>query len=60
MCDDGVFIVGDTAYSYEDIAVESTDAIALNDKDAITAYGYPELFALRLRPLPRRPPQQSG
>lgn len=40
MCDEGAFVVGDKTYSFDDIAVESTDATKFNEQGPITAYGY--------------------
>lgn len=40
MCDEGVFVVGSAAYTFEDIAIESTLAISLNRSGPIVAYGY--------------------
>lgn len=40
MCDAGAFVAGGTTYSFEDIIVESTGALDLNDKAPVFAYGY--------------------
>lgn len=40
MCDAGVFVAGGDTYSFEDIIVESTEAIDLNEKGPVFAYGY--------------------
>jgi len=40
MCDAGVFAAGGSYYSFEDIFVESTGALDLNDKGPVFAYGY--------------------
>lgn len=40
MCDAGLFLAGSDTYSFEDITVDGTSAIDLNDKGPITAYGY--------------------
>lgn len=40
MCDAGVFSIGGTLYSFEDIAVEGNAAVSLNDIGQVVAYGY--------------------
>lgn len=41
ICEDaGGFIVADQPLTFEDIAVEGVDAVNLNEKGPITAYGY--------------------
>src|SRR5690242_5151829 len=40
MCDAGIISAGGNAYSFEDIVVDGTGAIDLNDHGPITVYGY--------------------
>ena len=40
ICEAGAFVAGDDVYSFEDVIIDGEDAIKLNDRGTIKAYGY--------------------
>jgi hypothetical protein len=39
-CDEGMFLIGNTKYTFEDVILEANAVVKLNEKGPVTAYGY--------------------